>query len=67
MYYFYRRRFNVWKKYNYLIAAALDAAFNINLLLIFLIFSSGKVISMPNWWGNNGNSVERCFALDDSS
>ena len=67
MYYFYRRRFNVWKKYNYLIAAALDAAFNINLLLIFVIFSSGKVISMPYWWGNNANSVERCFALDDSS
>lgn len=66
MYYFYRRRFNVWKKYNYLVAAALDAAFNINLLLIFLIFSSGRIISMPNWWGNNPVSVERCFALDDS-
>lgn len=65
MYYFYRKRFDVWKKYNYLVAAALDAAFNINLLLVFLIFSSGKVISMPNWWGNDERSVERCFALDD--
>lgn len=64
MYYFYRKRFKVWKKYNYLIAAALDAAFNINLLLIFLIFGSGKIITMPNWWGNNEISVERCFALD---
>jgi OPT family oligopeptide transporter len=63
MYYFYRYRFNVWKKYNYLIAAALDAGFNITMLLIFLFFSSGKVISMPYWWGNNADSVERCFAL----
>jgi OPT family oligopeptide transporter len=63
MYYFYRYRFNVWKQYNYLIAAALDAGFNITMLLIFLFFSSGKVISMPNWWGNNAESVERCFAL----
>ena len=66
MYYFYRKRFDVWKKYNYLVAAALDAAFNINLLLVFLIFSSGKFISMPHWWGNDERSVERCFALKDS-
>lgn len=64
MYYFYRKKFNVWKKYNYLVGAALDAAFNINVLLVFLIFSSGKVISMPHWWGNNKQSPERCFALD---
>jgi OPT family oligopeptide transporter len=63
MYYFYRYRFKVWKDYNYLIAAALDAGFNITMLLIFLFFSSGKVISMPHWWGNNAESVERCFAL----
>jgi hypothetical protein len=31
----------------------------------FIAFSSGKVITMPNWWGNNAESVERCFALDD--
>ena len=63
MYYFYRKRFDVWKQYNYLIAAAFDAGFNLNMLLIFLFFSSGKVITMPNWWGNNADSVERCFAL----
>lgn len=63
MYYFYRKKFSVWRKYNYLVAAALDAGFNIAMLLIFLIFSSGKVIAMPYWWGNNEDSVERCFAL----
>jgi OPT family oligopeptide transporter len=66
MHYFYRYRFNVWKNYKYLVAAALDAGFNITMLLIFLFFSSGKVIAMPNWWGNNAASVERCFALDSN-
>ena len=65
MFWFYRRRFETWRRYNYLIAAALDAGFNIAMLLIFIIFSSGKVITMPNWWGNNEDSVERCFALDE--
>ena len=64
MYWFYRHRFQSWKRYNYLIAAAFDAGFNIAMLLIFVIFSSGKVISMPYWWGNNETSVERCFALE---
>ncbi|KAJ4291842.1 OPT super [Kalmusia sp. IMI 367209] len=64
MFWFYRRRFETWKRYNYLVAAAFDAGFNIAMLLIFIIFSSGKVITMPNWWGNNEVSVERCFALD---
>ncbi|KAF1960739.1 OPT superfamily oligopeptide transporter [Byssothecium circinans] len=64
MFYFYRRRFETWKRYNYLIAAALDAGFNIAMLLMFLFFSSGKVVSMPHWWGNNEESVERCFALE---
>lgn len=64
MRYFLRKRFETWRRYNFLIAAALDAGFNFALLAIFVIFSSGKVISMPNWWGNNEESVERCFALD---
>ncbi|KAL1592371.1 OPT superfamily [Paraconiothyrium brasiliense] len=64
MFWFYRHRFQTWKRYNYLIAAAFDAGFNIAMLLIFVIFSSGKVINMPYWWGNNETSVERCFTLE---
>jgi hypothetical protein len=64
MFWFFRKRFETWRRYNYLVAAALDAGFNISMLLIFIIFSSGKRIIMPNWWGNNGVSVERCFALE---
>lgn len=26
-----------------------------------LQFSAGKTVSMPNWFGNNVDSVERCF------
>ncbi|KAJ5539223.1 Oligopeptide transporter OPT superfamily [Penicillium frequentans] len=63
MYWAYRRHFEVWKRYNYLIAAAFDAGFNLNMLLIFFFFGAGKQISMPKWWGNNSESVERCFAL----
>jgi OPT family small oligopeptide transporter len=64
MYWAYRKRFEVWKRYSYMIAAAFDAGFNLNMLLIFLFFGSGRQISMPHWWGNNPDSVERCFALD---
>lgn len=64
MYWAYRKHFEVWKRYNYLVAAAFDAGFNLNMLLIFFFFGAGKQVSMPNWWGNNGDSVERCFALE---
>ena len=64
MRYFYRKRFETWKRYNYAVAAALDAGFNVAMLLMFILFSSGKVVTMPHWWGNNEESVERCFALD---
>ncbi|CRG92406.1 hypothetical protein PISL3812_09465 [Talaromyces islandicus] len=64
MYYYYRKKFDTWKRYSYMVAAAFDAGFNLNLLLVFLFFGSGKQIAMPNWWGNNAVSVERCFALD---
>jgi OPT family small oligopeptide transporter len=64
MYWCFRYHFKIWKRYNYIVAAALDAAFNLNMLLIFLFFGSGKQIKMPNWWGNNEDSVERCFALE---
>jgi OPT family small oligopeptide transporter len=64
MYWAYRKHFEVWKRYNYLLAAAFDAGFNLNMLLIFFFFGAGKQISMPNWWGNNSESVERCFALE---
>lgn len=65
MYWAYRYRYQLWAKYNFILAAAFDAGFNLNMLLIFLIFGSARVIGMPNWWGNDAASVEKCYALDD--
>ncbi|KAK6951186.1 hypothetical protein Daesc_007717 [Daldinia eschscholtzii] len=64
MYWAYRYRYQMWAKYNFILAAAFDAGFNLNMLLIFLIFGSAKVIGMPHWWGNDAVSVEKCYALE---
>jgi hypothetical protein len=64
MYWAYRYKYEFWARYNYIVAAALDAGFNLNMLLIFLFFGAGKLIIMPHWWGNNEDSVDRCFGLE---
>ena len=64
MYWAFRYKQNLWARYNYLLAAAFDAGFNLCMLLIFLFFGAGKTVSMPYWWGNNEQSSERCFALN---
>lgn len=64
MFWAFRYRYQMWARWNYILAAAFDAGFNFNMLLIFLFFGSGKVITMPYWWGNEEASSERCFALD---
>ncbi|KAJ3973154.1 OPT oligopeptide transporter protein-domain-containing protein [Lentinula raphanica] len=56
-----RYHFKFWKKYAYLCSAAADTGYNFNLLVIFIAFSAAKTIPMANWWGNNVQSVERCF------
>lgn len=64
MFWAYRYRYTLWARWNYILAAAFDAGFNFNMLLVFLFFGAGKVIPMPYWWGNEEVSSERCFALD---
>ncbi|KAF2113450.1 sexual differentiation process protein [Lophiotrema nucula] len=63
MRYFYWKRVETWRRYNYLVAAALDAGLNIAIMLIFIFLGSWKVVPMPFWWGNNEDNIERCFAL----
>lgn len=63
MYWAYNYRHSLWKSYNYILAAAFDTGYNFAVLLIFLLFSFGRTVRMPHWWGNNEQSVERCFAL----
>jgi hypothetical protein len=64
MYWAYRKRYQLWRRWNYILAAAFDTGFNLSMLLMFIFFSAGKQVFMPNWWGNNADSVERCFAMD---
>lgn len=64
MFWAYRHRNELWARWNYILAAAFDAGFNFNMLLVFLFFSAGKTVTMPNWWGNAEGSSERCFALE---
>ncbi|OLN98074.1 Oligopeptide transporter 2-like protein 2 [Colletotrichum chlorophyti] len=58
--YRYRRRF--WNKWAYISGAALDTGFNANLLFIFIFLGTTGAV-MINWWGNNADNIERCFAL----
>ncbi|KAJ0414203.1 OPT oligopeptide transporter protein-domain-containing protein [Aspergillus carlsbadensis] len=61
-FYLYRYRRVFWNKWAYISGAALDTGFNANLLFIF-IFLGTTGVKMAYWWGNNADSVERCFAL----
>ncbi|KAF5373721.1 hypothetical protein D9758_000899 [Tetrapyrgos nigripes] len=59
-FYLYRKKYQFWRMWAYISGAALDTGFNLNLLVLFAtIGTSGAV--MPHWWGNNAQSVERCF------
>ena len=63
MYWAYRKKYELWARYNYILGAAFDSGYNLNQLLIFLLFNVGWTIKMVQWWGNRKASVERCFAL----
>ncbi|KAJ7730150.1 OPT oligopeptide transporter [Mycena metata] len=56
----YRYRYNFWKVWAYITGAALDTGFSLNLIVIFVSLGVSG-ITMPNWFGNSGISVERCF------
>ncbi|KAL7416397.1 OPT oligopeptide transporter [Mrakia frigida] len=59
-----RNKYEFWEKYAYLAGAAADTGYNLNMLFLFIAFSAVKTIPMPNWWGNNADSVERCFPAE---
>lgn len=61
MFYIYRFKHPLWRKYNYVVAAGLDTGFNLALSILFVIFAFG--VSAPHWYGNNSENIERCFAL----
>ncbi|KAH8586419.1 OPT oligopeptide transporter [Bisporella sp. PMI_857] len=61
-FYLYRYRHKFWNKWAYISGAALDTGFNANLLFIFIFIGTTGAV-MKNWWGNNADNIERCFAL----
>ncbi|KAK8853053.1 hypothetical protein IAR55_003754 [Kwoniella newhampshirensis] len=61
-FYLYRYKHKFWNKWAYISGAALDTGFNFNLLFIFIFLGTTGAV-MPYWWGNNKDSIERCFAL----
>ncbi|KAI0674129.1 OPT oligopeptide transporter [Trametes maxima] len=61
------RRPKWFKKYNYLLSAALDGGSQVILFILsFAVFgASGNAVDFPNWWGNPANlSVDRCALTD---
>jgi hypothetical protein len=62
MFYVFRYKHDFWVKYNYLVGAAADTGLSLAILAIFIFFGNGNtVIKMPEWWGNDSRSVERCY------
>jgi OPT family small oligopeptide transporter len=58
--YVIKRRWNAWwKKYNYVLSAALDSGVAICAIVIFFAFQNSEVL-FPQWWGNNSGSVDQC-------
>ncbi|KZT63319.1 OPT superfamily oligopeptide transporter [Daedalea quercina L-15889] len=60
-----RTRYPRWfVKYNYLVAAAMDAGTQVIIFILnFALFgAAGTAISFPQWWGNDYNlSADRCL------
>ncbi|KAI8074176.1 OPT family small oligopeptide transporter [Gongronella butleri] len=58
--YYIKRHFNAWwKKYNYVLSAALDSGVAVAAVVIFFAFHYSN-INFPTWWGNNTDSVDQC-------
>ena len=51
----------VWfRKYNYLLGVGLDCGTQLmQTVMVFGLNLPNK--TFPNWWGNNGDAVDRCF------
>ncbi|KAG9292397.1 hypothetical protein G9A89_015267 [Geosiphon pyriformis] len=60
-----RHHYSLYKKYNYILSAALDSGTQFATLFIFFFLDGVMKISSPEWWGNNRETQgERCFGPD---
>lgn len=60
-FYVVRYRADLWRRFHFLIAAAFDTGYSLSLSAIFAVAAWGW--TAPTWFGNDPQSVERCFAL----
>ncbi|KAF9903593.1 hypothetical protein EC991_003505 [Linnemannia zychae] len=66
MFYVFRYKHAFWVRYNYLVGAAADTGLSLAILAIFIFFGSGEGgVAMPEWWGNDSVSVEKCYGSGD--
>ncbi|RKP26649.1 OPT oligopeptide transporter protein-domain-containing protein [Syncephalis pseudoplumigaleata] len=56
-YYLYRRQHDWWKRYNYVLSAALDAGTQICIMFVVVAFSNTP---FPTWIGNSLPNTEMC-------
>jgi len=68
MFYLFRFKHRLFSKFNYILAAAFDTGYNINVIILLILSTvTAKLMNdeghFVHWWGNNSQSVERCFAL----
>lgn len=59
--YVVRHYSDMWRRYHFLAAAALDTGYSLSLSAIFTATAWGW--TAPAWFGNDPRNVERCFAL----
>ncbi|KAG9294530.1 hypothetical protein G9A89_008641 [Geosiphon pyriformis] len=64
-YYGLRYKYHWWKKYNYVLSAALDSGAQIVTMVIFFCLNGINKVPFPQWWGNDEKTQgERCFGPD---
>lgn len=62
-FFIYRYHYGWWKRYNYIVSAALDAGAAIGSLLIFIVTNlilNSDYSLFPEWWGNSHQDAEQC-------
>lgn len=59
MFYVFRYKHEIWRSYNYVVAAGVDTG--IKLFTVFLALALGIGLTAPTWYGNNPLDPERCF------
>jgi len=59
-YYAARYRANWFRKYNYVLSAALDSGTALCGMFLFAAVTGFPGKSFPNWWGNSPIDIEHC-------